>query len=91
MAAVFLNDLGANPWVLAEEGVATDKNVKVSEFSYQEVDRPKHVAEIMDYREGRVVARLTPEHPRITFRGWVHGLNVTRLDSGYVVVSLLTE
>lgn len=91
MAAVFLNDLGANPWVLAEEGVATMQNVKVSELSLQEVDRPKHVAEIMDTRSGRLVARLTPEHPRMTIRGWVHGLDVTRLDSGYVVVALLTE
>mgnify|MGYP001601077824 CR=1 FL=1 len=90
MAATFLNDLGANPWVLAEQGVASTKNVAVSTFSYQEADRPKHVAEIED-NDGRLVARLTPGQPIFHYYGWVKGLNVTRLDSGYVLASLRTE
>ena len=90
MAAVFLNDLGANPWVLAEQGLASPKNVKVSTFSYQEADRPKHVAELAD-TQGRVVARLTPEQPIFHYNGWVKGIDVTRLDSGYVLASIGTE
>ena len=90
MAAVFINDLGANPWVLAEVSVASTKNVKVSTFSYQEPDRPKHVAELAD-TTGRVVARLTPDQPIFHYNGWVKGLEVTRLDSGYVLASLATE
>ena len=91
MAAVFLNDIGANPWVLAEQGVASTKNVKITELSYQEADRPKHVAEIVDNVSGRLVARLTPDQPRMWVDGWVHGLYVERLDSGYVLASLRSE
>lgn len=90
MAAVFLNDLSGNPYVLAEEGLASSASVKVRAFHYQEADNPSHEAIILDSRD-RLVASLTESNPTVEFHGWVNGLKVDQLKSGYVVVSLLTN
>lgn len=89
MAAVVVNDLGGNPWTLAEVGLATSANVKVRTFMLLEAE-PDGVAEILDVND-RLVVRLTEAQPSMEYGGWVHGLNVDRLDSGYVLVSLLTS
>ena len=89
MAAIFLNDIAGNPYILAEAGVATGANVKVREFRYREMDNPSHEAVIMDGR-GRLVASLTEASPTVEFGGWVNGLTVDTMNSGYVVVSLMT-
>ena len=87
MAAVFLNDIGSNPWILAEKGVVTAKSVKAYSFTYHEPDETDHVAELSDVH-GRLVARLDSTIRSQRCNGWVHGLTVDRLDSGYVLVSL---
>ena len=89
MAAILVNDLGGNPWVLAEAGTASTKNVKVYEFSFHEWDHPDHIAEVVD-NDGRLVARLTPTHPTKRHYGWVKGLKMDVLNSGYVLASLMT-
>ena len=90
MAAIFLNDIGANPYILAEEGDATAKNVKVRSFTYREPDNPSHEAVIED-SSGRLVASLTEAIPSVEYGGWVHGLAIQSLPSGYVIVALMTE
>jgi hypothetical protein len=90
MAAIFLNDVGGNPYILAEEGVATIANVKVRAIQYREMDTPAHEAVIFDGR-GRLVASLTEASPTLEYHGWVNGLTVNDLPSGYVVVSLVTN
>ena len=87
MASVFGNDTGSNPWLLAEVGEVTTKNVKVASFTYSEPASADHVAEISD-SHGRLVARLDDSLRSIRFDGWVHGLTVDALDSGYVIVAL---
>ena len=88
MAAVFINDLGGNPWVLAEKGVATTKGQRIWALTYHEPDNSAHVAEISDSK-GRLVARLDSVVRTQRLNGWVNGLTVDRLDSGYVIASLL--
>ena len=90
MAAVFLNDLGANPYILAEEGAATGKKVKVRAFVYREADNPAHEAVIED-SSGRLVVSLTDAAPSVEYDGWVHGLTVRSLPSGYVIVPLMSK
>ena len=87
MAAVVVNDISANPWVLAEVGQAARQNVKVALFTYCEPASPGHVAELSDVN-GRLVARLDDGVRSMRFDGWVHGLTVDKLDSGYVIVAL---
>ena len=87
MAGPVVNDTAANPWTLAEVGKVTDKNVKVASFTYCEPTSPAHAAEISD-SHGRLVARLDDGIRAIRFDGWVHGLTVDKLDSGYVIVAL---
>ena len=87
MAAVVANDLAANPWLLAEVGVATTQNVKVASGTYCEPAAPDHAAELSD-SHGRLVVRLDDGVRAIRFDGWVHGLTVDKLDSGYVIVAL---
>ena len=87
MAAIFVNDLGANPWVVAEVGPVTTQNVKVASFSYCEPCNPAHVVDLED-GAGRPLLQLNEGQRNIRFDGWVHGLTVRRLDSGYVVVAL---
>lgn len=89
MAQVFLNDIGYNPWTLAEVGPVTDSNVKVAYFSWQEGMSADHEATLID-SHGRPVCTLRDDQRTIDFNGWVHGLTVERLDSGYVLVSLAT-
>lgn len=87
MAAIFLNDMAANPWLVAETGTVTDKNVRVYSLTYHEPSSAAHVAELSD-SHGRLVARLDSAIRSHRFGGWVHGLTVDRLDSGYVLVTL---
>jgi len=87
VAAVVANDLAGNPWVLAEVGEATAKSVKVASFTYCEPASSDHVAELHDI-DGRLVARLDEGVRSMRLDGWVHGLTVDRLDSGYVIVAL---
>ena len=90
MAAIFLNDLSGNPYILAEEGLATVASVKVRVFQYREMDHPTHEANIYDGRN-RLVASLNEANPTVEYHGWVNGLDVVDLPSGYVIVSLLTD
>ena len=90
MAAVVVNDIAANPWVLAEVGQAAKQNVKVASFTYCEPASPAHVAELSDIN-GRLVARLDEGVRAVRFDGWVHGLTVDKLDSGYVIVALAPD
>ena len=87
MAAVVVNDLAANPWLIAEVGAVATQNVKVTSFTYCEPASPDHVAELSD-SHGRLVARLDDGVRTMRFDGWVHGLTVDKLDSGYVIVAL---
>ena len=87
MAAIAFNDLSSNPWVLAEEGPATERNVKVASFTLCEADSPAHVADLDD-SHGRPILQLNDSQRNVRFDGWVHGLTVARLDSGYIVVAL---
>ena len=90
MALVLVNDIGANPWIVAEAGLVTDKQIKLCSLTYCEPDSPAHVVDFSD-ADGRPLFRLDDAKPAIRFDGWVHGLTVDRLDSGYVVVSLLSQ
>ena len=87
MAAIFVNDTSSNPWVLAEVGKVTDQNMKVASFTLCEPMSPAHVADLED-GHGRPILQLNEEQRNIRFDGWVHGLKVARLDSGYIVVAL---
>lgn len=87
MAAIFLNDISSNPWVLAEVGAVTAQNVKVASFTLCEPMSPAHVADLED-GHGRPILQLNEEQRNIRFDGWCHGLTVKRLDSGYIVVAL---
>ena len=89
MAAIFLNDVSANPWILAEVGDVTPspKNVHIKTLQYLERDNSTHVAEIHD-SAGHLIARLTEDQPSSNDIGWVKGLKVERLDSGYVICTL---
>ena len=87
MAGVLTNDLSGNPWVIAEAGDVTDKNLKVASFTYCEPDSPAHVVDIAD-SHGRDLLQLNDQQRNIRFDGWVHGLSIPRLDSGYLVVAL---
>ena len=89
MAMVFVNDIGANPWIIAEAGLVTDKQIKVRSFTYCEPDSPAHVVDFSD-ADGRPLFRLSDDKRNVDFAGWVHGLTVDQLDSGYVVVSLMS-
>lgn len=90
MAAIFLNDLSANPWVIAEQGVATSKSVRVGSVRYVEPASPAHVVDLSD-GHGRPILRLDDANREFRLHGWINGLTVDRLDSGYLVVSLLTD
>ena len=90
MAGNFVNDIGANPWIIAEQGFVTDRQIKVRSFTYCENDAPDHVVDLSD-ADGRTLFRLTDDKRNIDFHGWVHGLQVDRLDSGYVIISLLSQ
>ena len=89
MAGNFVNDIGANPWIIAEQGFVTDKQIKVRSLNFCEWDAPDHVVDISD-GDGRTLFRLAEGQRDIQFEGWVHGLTVDRLDSGYVIVSLMS-
>lgn len=87
MATVFGNDTSSNPWILADEGDVTDKSVKVASFTYCEPDSPAHAVDLFD-GHNRPILQLNETQRNIRFDGWVHGLRVERLDSGYVIVAL---
>ena len=89
MAGNFVNDIGANPWVVAEVGVVSDKQIKVRSLNYCEPDSPAHVVDFSD-ADGRTLFQLNDTQRFIEFEGWVHGLTVDKLDSGYVIVSLMS-
>ena len=90
MAMVYVNDIGANPWIVAEVGLVTDKQIKVRSFTYCEPDSPSHIVDFSD-ADGRPLFRLSDDKRDVQFEGWIHGLTVDQLDSGYVVVSLLSQ
>ena len=90
MAMVFGNDIAANPWIVAETGVVTDKQIKIRSLTYCEPDASSHIADFSD-ADGRPLFRLSDDKRNIDFGGWVHGLTVDQLDSGYVVVSLMSS
>ena len=90
MAMVFVNDTAANPWIVAEAGLVTDRQIKIRSFTYCEPDSPAHIVDFSD-ADGRPLFRLTDDKRDVQFEGWVHGLSVDRLDSGYVVVSLVSQ
>ena len=90
MAMVFGNDIGANPWIVAETGLVTEKQIKIRSFNYCEPDSSAHQVDFSD-SDGRTLFSLTDTQRFIEFEGWVHGLTVDRLDSGYVVISLMSN
>lgn len=87
MAAIAINDLSSNPWIIAEEGLANLSNVKVTTLVHKEPDDPAHVAEIVDSK-GKLAFRFDSDDRKIDDAGWIHGLTVDRLDSGYILVYL---
>lgn len=90
MAGIFLNDTGSNPWIIAEAGEVFTQNVQIASFTYCEADSPAHVVDIADVN-GRYILQLNDQQRNIRFDGWVHGLTIPKLESGYVVVALKTE
>ncbi len=85
MANVFVNDLASNPWIIAETGLVSTKNVKIAQIKHEEPDEPNHVAEVVD-RHGRIVSRFSADRRTNEHVGWVHGLSIDQLDSGYLLV-----
>ena len=90
MAGIFLNDTGSNPWVIAEVGSVFTQNVQIASFTYCEADSSAHAVDIAD-AAGRYILQLNDQLRNIRFDGWIHGVTIPRLDSGYVVVALKTE
>mgnify|MGYP001558118428 CR=1 FL=1 len=82
-----VNDLSGNPWVLAEQGEASPKQVRVGAFIYCAPATSGAVAELED-SHGRIILQLDDSLRQVQWNGWVHGITVRRLDSGYVVVVL---
>lgn len=80
-----LNDLSANPWVIAEVGEVTTKNIKVSEIKYFEPDDASHVVELVN-TAGKLLARFDEDHREVDHGGWFNGITVDRLDSGYLLL-----
>lgn len=90
MAGVALNDLSSNPWVIAEVGEVTSSNVKVLELIHHEPDEDTHVAELVD-RHGKIAFRFDSSSRKVEHAGWIHGLTVEKLDSGYILVYLASH
>ena len=90
MASVSINNLSSNPWVIAEVGEVTNSNIKVMELIHLEPDDPTHVAEIVD-RKGKIAFRFDSSSRKVEHAGWIHGLTVDKLDSGYVLAYLASH
>ncbi len=80
-----LNDLSSNPWVIAEVGEVTTKNIKVAEIKHYEPDNVDHVVELVN-TAGHLLARFDEEHRTVDRGGWLNGITVSRLDSGYLLL-----
>ncbi len=80
-----LNDLTSNPWVIAEAGLVTKKNLKVAEIKHFESDDASHVVELVN-KDGHLLARFDDEHKEVDHGGWFNGITVSRIDSGYLLL-----
>ncbi len=84
MAGIAINDLSSTPWVIAEEGVVTTKNCKYRSITHHEADDESHVVELVN-KDGHLVARFDAQNRTLKDVGWMNGLTVERMDSGYLL------
>ncbi len=80
-----INDLTSNPWVIAEQGEVTTKNIKVAEIKYHEPDDDAAVVELVN-KNGHLLARFDDDHREVDHGGWFNGITVDRIDSGYLLL-----
>ena len=90
MAGVSINDLSSNPWVLAEVGEVKATNAKFTTLVHHEPDSSVHVAELVD-SHGKIVARFDENSRQVDQLGWIRGLTVEKLDSGYILAYLASS